>query len=83
MYLYLGTYSLGGLFGRGTGPILMDDVGCTSSEERLIDCIYDSQTSDCHHGKDVGLRCIATSKKRVYCYHTRHGDQACFVLSQL
>ena len=63
MYLYLGTYSLGGLFGRGTGPILMDDVQCTSSEERLIDCVYDSLTSDCHHGEDVGLRCIATCKK--------------------
>ena len=40
----------------------MDDVGCTSSEERLIDCDYDSRTSDCNHGEDVGLRCIATSE---------------------
>ena len=45
-------------FGRGsTLPIVMDDVSCCGTESRLIDCTYDSHTSDCSHSKDAGVRC--------------------------
>ena len=44
-------------FGQGIIPILLDDVGCSGSEVRLIDCPYDSVTSDCSHSEDAGVRC--------------------------
>ena len=46
-------------FGQGTLPILLDDVACTVYESRLIDCPYSSQTSDCTHSLDAGVRCVA------------------------
>ena len=44
-------------FGRGTVPILLDNVACRGTESRLIDCIYSSHTSDCNHGEDAGVTC--------------------------
>ena len=51
-------------FGRGTGPILLDDLLCTGSEARIIDCprstsqgigTYDFCPNG--HGEDAGVRC--------------------------
>ena len=50
-------------FGRGSGPILLDDVGCTGSEGRLLDCTYDSNTADCYHYEDASVRCVPRSKE--------------------
>ena len=51
-------------FGRGTGPILLDDLLCTGREARLIDCPRSTSqgigTYDyCYygHGDDAGVRC--------------------------
>ena len=44
-------------FGRGSGAIVLDNVACTGSEERLIYCPYDSHTADCSHSEDAGVRC--------------------------
>ena len=48
-------------FGRGTGPILLDNVGCTGGESRLLDCsnyrgvgVY---SSNCDHWDDAGVSC--------------------------
>ena len=38
----------------------MDDVQCSGNEARLIDCTYDSITSDCTHLRDAGVRCHCT-----------------------
>ena len=46
-------------FGQGTVPILLDDVACTASQSRLVDCSYDSNTADCTHSRDAGVRCIS------------------------
>ena len=37
-------------------PIVMDEVGCTGSENRLIDCNYDSR-HNCSHHEDTGVHC--------------------------
>ena len=58
-------------FGPGTGPILLDDLLCTGSETRLIDCpryfsggigTYDGCRG---HLDDAGVRCMQC-KSQVY-----------------
>jgi hypothetical protein len=46
-------------FGEGEGPILLDDLICTGSESRLIDCSHEpiGQYDFCTHNDDAGLRC--------------------------
>ena len=46
-----------GHFGTGAGKIYLDDVRCTGSESHLINCTYDSVTTDCSHNEDAGVRC--------------------------
>ena len=46
------------VFGRGTGSILMDDVGCWGNEESIFDCNYNRlHESTDTHDQDVGVRC--------------------------
>ena len=44
-------------YGQGSGPILLDDVACTGTENALVNCTYDSSTSDCSHYEDAGVLC--------------------------
>ena len=53
-----GTATVRAHFGRGSGPIWMDEVQCTGDEDRLIDCTYDS-TPNCLHNEDAGAVCMA------------------------
>ena len=43
-------------FGKGSGPILYDDVQCTGTELRLENCPH-TTTHDCIHSEDVGVTC--------------------------
>ena len=45
-------------FGRGLGPIWLDEVACLGAEVNLLDCPHpDFGLTDCLHVRDVGLRC--------------------------
>ena len=45
-------------FGRGTGPIWLDDLSCTGSESRLIDCHHNGfGVHNCIHHEDASLFC--------------------------
>ena len=44
-------------FGQGSGPIWMDYVRCSGTEARLIECTYDSDTSEDSHNEDAGVQC--------------------------
>ena len=45
------------LYDKGTGLIVMTDVQCEGSEVRLVDCLHNSNTSDCGHHEDVAVYC--------------------------
>lgn len=48
-------------FREGGDPILLDQVNCTGSESRLIDCSRNViGDHDCSHSEDVGLFCSST-----------------------
>lgn len=53
-------------FGRGTGLIALDEVQCTGSELRLLDCPYDPNTADCFHQEDASVRCITSDHESNY-----------------
>ena len=43
-------------FGRGSGPISMDDVDCDGTETSLLSCDH-SSFHNCLHEEDVGIVC--------------------------
>lgn len=47
-------------FGEGIGPIHLDNVECTGSEERLISCPLSTMDFNvCMHLEDASVRCQA------------------------
>ena len=55
--LYIGaSYSCCAAYGRGSGPIHMDDVRCVGNESSLIECQHISR-HNCGHGEDVSVQC--------------------------
>ena len=52
-------------FGQGTGPIHLDEVGCTGREQTLISCPHNDPVGEhnCVHYEDAGVRCHLEGKK--------------------
>lgn len=53
-------------FGRGTGPIHMDNVQCSGTEQRLVDCSHITN-HNCNHGEDAGVVCQRLRKNIAAC----------------
>ena len=60
-HLYSSAYTAyrNAYFGQGEGPILLDDLICTGSESRLVDCSHEpiGHYDYCSHSDDAGLGC--------------------------
>ena len=57
-------YSIGAItfrlaeFGEGSGPIWIDEAGCTGEEQSLLECpIEPLGVNNCGHEEDAGVRC--------------------------
>ena len=51
-------------FGRGTGGIYLDNLGCRGNELRLINCYHSViGVHNCDHSDDAGLRCQRKTKE--------------------
>lgn len=49
-------------YGLGSGPIWLDNVNCTGSEERIEDCTHNGWgTSNCGHDEDVSVSCLPSN----------------------
>ena len=61
IYINLNYFTAGishAFFGAGTGPIYLDDVGCTSTASHLLECpSRPILTHDCLHSADAGVVC--------------------------
>ena len=58
-YIGVNNYSSSaGTFGAGEGPIWLDDVQCTGSEESILNCTHRGfGEHNCNHEEDVGITC--------------------------
>ncbi|KAM7026404.1 scavenger receptor cysteine-rich domain-containing group B protein-like, partial [Acridotheres tristis] len=49
-------------YGRGSGPIWLDDVTCSGDEPDLFRCAHRTWGEhNCHHGEDAGVVCAGNS----------------------
>ena len=58
---------MAGSFGQGTGPILLHQVFCLSTEAQLLNCPNRSSTLGlCGHNEDVGVTCLSKYEMTVF-----------------
>ena len=62
-------------FGRGKGPVWLDNMRCAGNESRLQDCAHNSfAVQNCNHGEDAGVYC--TGDDYFYCRLDIYGYQS-------
>ena len=50
-------------FGEGSGIIQIRNVECDGTETDIRDCPFNTDTSNCTHAQDAGVRCLRNISK--------------------
>lgn len=61
VFLVVGFAYANARFGRGTIPIVMDNVQCQGNEQFLLNCTFDPNASEDSHFEDAGVGCFDES----------------------
>lgn len=68
-------------FGRGSGPIWMDNVECTGQEAALTQCTHQGfGENNCGHGEDAGVICLGKDPGSFWIYDSVFLDSAFMTL---
>ena len=57
-------FKLGSYFGRGTFPVVLDDLQCSGTETHLQDCLHrglGEHRPKCNKGNEAGVVCLGKS----------------------
>ncbi|XP_057692551.1 pancreatic secretory granule membrane major glycoprotein GP2-like [Corythoichthys intestinalis] len=67
------SYLTSAAFGKGTGPIWMDDVRCSGQETSITSCKHRGfGVHDCYHKQDVSIKCSGELKiSHLVCGHDK------------
>ena len=58
-------------YGRGSGPIWLDDVSCVGTEWTIGNCSHRTWGShSCHHGEDASVKCTAGAYLSSACWQS-------------
>lgn len=53
-------------YGKGSGPIWLDNVNCVGTEARIEDCGHNAWGShNCHHNEDVSIGCYPAKGRKL------------------
>ncbi len=58
----------------GADVIYGSSVACTSTESRLVDCAYDTNTAQCTHANDAGVICSTQCELQDSRFYSRTTD---------
>lgn len=71
--IHAGAALTSGFTNSNAGIIWLDQVACTGSEARLIDCPANPiEFHDCSNFEDVGVRCMTTGSKNNKTYFIKY-----------
>ena len=55
---YTGARVISDEFPEGTGDVWLDNIDCTGTEKRFVECSFDTVgSSSCSHFEDASVRC--------------------------
>ena len=64
-------------FGKGTGPVFLDDIKCRGNETNILSCpqLPKDTTHNCRHSEDAGVQCQGIDSRE--CHVTLQSSAHC------
>lgn len=56
-------------FGEGNGPIFLDDLTCSGTEDSILHCGRSRFNHNCDHSDDAGAVCSPKGKRGMFLFH--------------